>query len=234
MNKWILSVCMLALSGIGYAGYPVLTTTKLPYRALLDAGTLLQQAPPFNGVNPAKVQLSKGNDTASAVTCNQYLSYRSKGYEPSNNAELAIASHFIDYCIPLQELTQTKAAKISNLRNFDLWSDYQLLPASLLMPALSGKGGPKGTFINAYPNATLKTMGANNIQLTNGSQIVNVSVLAWGDYTGDGFDDMMLSVSHFVQGGTYHAYDIVWVTRTTPKGRITVVKSPSDKSASAT
>lgn len=226
MNKR--SICLLAgvmATGVAQADlYPVKVTTALPYSSTVDAGTLLIQEPPMPSSQDAGVIMSKDGENKKALTCSEYLSDRKMGYEPQNNAEMAAASYYISYCIPLYDLTQTKPAQISNLRDFDLWTDYQGLPADVIMPNLSGDG-PKGTFIAAYPNAKVKFVKTNEIQLTNKDQMADVTLLAWGDYNGDGIDDMMLSVSHYTTSGTYKAYDIVWLTRKSPSAPLTVVKS---------
>lgn len=226
MNKqsiWLLAGVMA--TGVAQAAdlYPVKVTTALPYLSRVDAGTLLTKSPPMPRSQAPGVVMSHAGVNKKVVTCSEYLGYRKKGFTPQNNAEMAAASYYINYCIPLYDLTQTKGAKISNLRDFDLWTGYQGLPADIVMPNLSGDG-PKGTFIVSYPNAKVKFVNSNEIQLTDKDQVADVTLLAWGDYNGDGIDDMMLTISHYTTGGTYKAYDIVWVTRKSPTGAITEIK----------
>lgn len=222
--KSIIAAVMVMTAGFAWAGnYPVAKTTQLPTGTLTNAGTLLEQAPPMPQGQSAALTLAKGEQTKQVATCDAYLAMTHMGYSPANNAEQATASFYVDYCVPIYQLSQAKPAKISNIRDFDLWNGYQWLPAKIVMPNLSGHG-PKGTFISAFPKAKVSYLRPTEIQVSDLNQVANIKVLGWGDVTGDGVDDMLLAINHYVVGGSYRAYDVVWVTRTTPDSVIKVVQ----------
>ncbi|MDF1796209.1 MAG: hypothetical protein P1U63_06715 [Coxiellaceae bacterium] len=223
MKKILLLAVLFAASTIGYAEkFDVKWSGALQINSLADIPELLKQPPPAPAGEKLSVQMDNGKQKKTVKTCLQYLAATNSGYEPSNNAEMSFASFYINYCKPLVMLSKVKPAKISDIRGFNLWLDYKNLPAKAVMPSITGKG-PEGAFGDAYPHATVEFLKPYSIKLVNEDEVAMVDVLAWGDYQGDGLDDMLISVAHYLKGGSYHAYDLLWVTQKSPSGQITIV-----------
>jgi hypothetical protein len=55
-----------------------------------------------------------------------------------------------------------------------------------------------------------------------GSQRLNIR--AKGDYNGDGIEDMLLSTSNTVEGGSYHSVDYFILTRLSSEAPFTLLK----------
>ncbi len=223
MKKLLIAVVMALVTGAACANeFPVKWSQALQIDSLSDIPELLKQPPPAPAGETLSVTMAKGKQQKVVKTCAEYLAASNNGYEPANNAEMSFASFYINYCKPLIMLSKLKPAKASDIRGFNLWLDYKTLPAAAVMPALNGKG-PEGNFGDAYPKAKVEFLKPYSIKLTNDNQIAIVETLAWGDYTGNGLDDMLISVSIGLRAGTYHSYNLYWVTQKTPSGSITIV-----------
>ncbi|MDF1759178.1 MAG: hypothetical protein P1U40_01430 [Coxiellaceae bacterium] len=232
MKKMLLMVVLLVVSVVSFAeSFDVKWSGALQINSLSDIPQLLKQPPPAPAGEKLSVQMDNGKQKKTVTTCAEYLAATHNDFEPANNAELSFASFYIFYCKPLVMLSKVKPAKVSNIRGFSLWLQYKQLPASVIMPSYTGKG-PKGNFGDAYPHAKVEFLKPYSIKLTNEDQVAYVDTLAWGDYQGDGMDDMLISVAHYAKVGTYHAYDLVWLTQRTPSGQITIVPDVSSRSPS--
>lgn len=201
--------------------YPVRWTKGIQLNSLSDISQILLYKE-FGEVHYSHDQ----NQAAIAKTCNDYLMLTKKGFFPENNAEVANESFFKKNCDALVYLSHAHPAKYSFIRNFDLQKDYGLLPAILILPNMIE--GPAGTVNEAYHDVRVQKRDKSSrtsIELISKSAglSADISILAWGDFNQDGYDDMLIFVAVYATGGTFHYYSTYALTRTSKDGPITKI-----------
>lgn len=201
------------------ANLPVTWTSEVKLNSVQSIPSLLTKQ-----VEPVKYVNDK-NQTAIASTCNDYFTLTKMGYSPADNTEIAKESFYKKTCEPLVTISNAQPAKISFIRNFSLKQDYKMLPASIIFPSLSGEETPYD-LKTVYPD--VQVLKASNTSATlisrNADMESNVSILAFGDFNKDGYDDMLIFVAHHLVGGTYHSYDTYLLTRKSENGALIIIK----------
>lgn len=219
-----------------YAGadlaYPVSWTSDLcigagclQLKSLQDIPALLQSQ------DVAEVRyINTQNQIVTAKTCQDYFDFIHAGFVPLNNRAIAAESDFKETCDSLTALYHMRPAAVSYLRNFNLKKDYGTLPAAIVFPKFGDAARPPlGEVSTAYPDSQanlLNLSDPNNIELTTraGGMMANMSVLGWGDFNGDGIDDMLIFIAQTALKGSDQYYSIYILTRYSQNGPFVVLK----------
>lgn len=202
--------------------YPVSWSSALKLKSLSDIPQQLQQ--PINEV----ILTGPSSGPVTVKTCVEYLKLTREGYFPANNHEIAASSWLISACYPLRFLQTAIPAQQSYLRSFDLVKNYQQLPADVVFPDLESESQPQGDLATAYPDAKLKLRDNNSIELIEskiGMRAI-VTLLAWGDYNHDGYDEMLIEVANYATDGSFHSYQMYVVAKTNSTAKITEINAP--------
>jgi hypothetical protein len=234
-SRWIvvfsLAVSLSPLSTLAATGksYPVQWTHQLKLQSIKDIPNLL--ASPTYVNTQVKFITDNRAQHAIAKTCNDYFHLTKKGYVAETNIELSAESWFIANCDPLIYLLHAKPAKFSQVRGFNIQKEYGLLPAKLIFPNMGSDPQPRGTLQKAFPHARVVATTPTSITLDSkkAGMKTSISVLAWGDFNGSGYDQMLVFIANYALQGTYHSYTPYVLTRTTAKAPLTVVKLPGQK-----
>lgn len=212
MNMWVLMQKLLIfiiaaffISTCFADNYPVIWTDQVKLNSLADIPKILSTQ------KITEVQYSNDNtgQTAVAKTCEDYFKLRKAGFFPVNNMEIGQESYFKNTCDPLQYFQHAQPATMSYIRNFNLQTDYKLLPAAAIFPSLGNMPDPEGNLGTAFPDIQISgTPSKNSITVTsqNIGMEADISVLGWGDFTHSGNDQMLIFVANYALGGTYHSY----------------------------
>ncbi|MGB6976213.1 MAG: hypothetical protein WBE18_01985 [Gammaproteobacteria bacterium] len=221
------------LSPIGLAAnasnYPVKWTSELKLQSIKEIPDLL--------VSPTyvKSQVKYVTDNRAvhgiAKTCKDFFHFTKKGFVAESNREINAENQFIKSCDPLIYLLHAKPAKRSYIRNFNIQKDYGLLPAKMIFPNLGSGHQPRGTLKKAFPHAQVTIMNPTSITLSSKKDDMktSVSVFAWGNFSGGGYDQMLILIANHALLGTYHTYTPYVLTRKGANAPITVVKLPGQR-----
>lgn len=210
--------------------YPVQWTSFVHLKNLNDIPVLLK-SPDYVGNSVTYEKENFPNQIAK--TCQDYFRLAHENYSPSNNYEIAMESFFIHACEPLQFLSQAVPAQKSYLRNFNLHKDFKRLPVGLIFPALESSPSeqdmrPLGTVYSDIQLNKKKLDNKNLIEISSkkAGLVANISLLAWGDFNHDGFDDLLIFVGNYDYDfiGTYHSYNFYILTKTSKNGNFLELK----------
>jgi hypothetical protein len=179
--------------------------------------------------NPDK----KTFDEKIANNCPQYLEYKSQGYEPNTNADIAMEGFFKLSCDPIQWLSQAKPSKKSFVKNYS----FSKKSLKELPPSLGGLGGDSSykeklekalsqgkSWSGFDPSMKVKKVSSDQLEIANKGERIIFQILASGDFNDDGLEDLMLFIATYAVGGTYHAYETAIVTRKEGERRFRIVK----------
>ncbi len=238
----VAGILALSMVGTGYATeYPVRWTSEVKLKDLKEIDALLNK-PGFAGLGedyPLTMELGGDQIAAGKVSCNEYFYLKYQGYEPSCNAAQEVeGSSFKIPCNTLQYLKKAQPSKVSFLQGFKLTDNpLKNLPLTLGLYLSSDEAKEVSiarekrlTWKEFAPTAKVEVEDPNNISIdiqdsdgeVSGTYI---SLLAWGDFNGDGVEDILLSVTH-TTGGSYHDFAIAAITKIKKDGRITQLMTP--------
>jgi hypothetical protein len=165
------------------------------------------------------------------TTGRQWFDLKRKGFFPYTTYDITMEAWFKASCEPLLYLKKATPPRISYLADFRLDADpLKNLPPSL-GPIISGdterdveEGVAKGmTWADLFPETVVESATPTEIRLMGGDFLVVLSLIAWGDFNGDGLEDVLLFRSFHVTVGTLRYYEHVVLTRHNREGRLLVV-----------
>lgn len=228
---WV--VAFLSWSNIAFAAeYPVRWTSEVKLKdsneidRLLDRRGNLSEA--GEGMTLTLINDSDKEIDATNFNCKEYFNSTEKGFYPKTNYDVEMDGWFNQICSPLKYLKNVSPSRISYLENFKL-SDAPLktLPLTLGL-YLSGDeeervdtAFAKGmTWEDFSPEMKAEIKSPNLIELIGDDSLTVITLLAWGDFNGDGTEDILLNVSHSIPSGTYHDYNHVILTRLGENGKL--------------
>ena len=165
------------------------------------------------------------------TTGRQYFDLKRKGFYPYTTYDITIESWFKAACEPLLYLKKAKPARVSYIADFKLnVNPLSVLPPSL-GPIISGdeerrveQGVAQGkTWADLFPGTVVESAGPTDVRLKDDNTLITLSLIAWGDFNGDGFEDVLVYRTFNVIKGTLRSYRHVVLTRCNSKDRLTVV-----------
>jgi hypothetical protein len=183
---------------------------------------------------PARKPRSKkiyfGHETGREIrTCVDYLRALKHGWGGSGNTyEQDIESFFKDECDVMWLVLAAKPSRVSYVRGFKLdESALDLLPPTLSFNLFAeqeeaaDQAEHSGLSWKKY-NPEMKLVGKKFNEITvdeDPSSRVILQIKAFGDFNGDGVEDVLLFRTSYLTQGTARDYTPVILTRLTPGGR---------------
>ncbi len=228
---WILTsaawVCLLGCHAAPPAASAVWWSPSVGLESAAAIGAAMQRS------WPAPVAVTKDGSTASITNCASSLDLQAKGYTAVAERDgQALESQTIR-CLALRAIQQAKPARQSGFASFEL----NPAAVSLLPPGLSlivsnddqrrvRAAAEKGqTWKDLEPALRASPMASGTVEVTTASTDSVLRSLAGGaDFDGDGWEDLLIEVSHSLRGGTYRTVRLALVTRKSAQGPLVFVK----------
>ena len=164
-------------------------------------------------------------------TVREYLRYKGRGYEPADNHQIAVESWFKTASVPAKYLGSARPSRVSYVKDLAL-SDRPLPLPPTLGPYLSRDEDARVRSLMAkgkswreiWPKAQWSHPDRHTVSIEVGGLRTIVDLLAWGDFNGDGIEDVLLSVTTHATRATFHSYGHVIITRLSERGPIRIVR----------
>lgn len=182
---------------------------------------------------PDAVAVSKsGSGQATVSNCATSLELQAKGYSANGEREMQALQAMTVPCLVLRALRQGKLARRTGLSAF-AWNAevIAVLPPGLSIVVSSDDQrrvqaavdqGQSWKDIEPGLRATLQAPDVVEV-VTEGS-LSSLTLLARGDFDGDGWEDLLIDVRHALRGGSYRSVRLVLVTRTRDRGPLQLVR----------
>jgi hypothetical protein len=156
-------------------------------------------------------QLMQGVEERSVATCEEYLAAKKEGFEPSDGSTAGQAdeSFFKHPCATLEHLGRAKPSKQSFL------ADYHFSASSL---------ADFPDCVDAGSKTKVTAVRPHGFTFADDAQEVVLELVAWGDWNGDGIEDVLANVGTYAVGGTLRTYTNVTFTRKAGEKVFRVVK----------
>lgn len=173
-----------------------------------------------------KIYFDHGESGHEIRTCADYLRALKHDWGRSGNTyEISTESFFIGECDVIWLVLAAKPSRVSYVRGFKLdESALDLLPASVSAfedddkDELERKGL---SWKKANPEMKLVAKTLNEITVAEDeSSRVSLEIKAFGDFNGDGVEDVLLFKAQYLTQGTFRYYTPVILTRMAPGGKL--------------
>ena len=236
----IILLCVYALlcsmtagchSDRSYAGpFPVRWTSKIPLAHIAQAEVFLRQ-PVKPGISMAREGSGGRADEVIAVdTGAQYVKALKDGFQPHLGVHLFLSGNFtVADCVA--QLQEAKASPKSYLSDFRLDRvSLRNLPAEL-SPMVSGEQFEAAEGKNGWADPSAKVKKANREKLIisgDGGQ-VTFWIAGWGDFDGDGVEDILLGAYYDFSPGSLSYGTTVLITKVTVNGPLRPVRKGPNK-----
>ena len=233
------AIIFLSVAPCQAAEYPVRWTSEVKLKDLKEIDALLNKPASADFGKDDSLTMDLGGDQidASNVSCNEYFYLKYQGYEPFSNADQGAEGSSLKIpCNTLQYLKKAQPSKISYLHDFKLADDpLKNLPSTFGLHLYSNEevasARAKGLSWKEFaPSAKVEVKNPDNISIIQDSEGelsgIDISLLAWGDFNGDGIEDILLSVTHLT-GASGHDFSIAVITKTSKDGKITQMMTPA-------
>jgi hypothetical protein len=211
------------------ASFPVVWSDALALQSLADVEARLAREEPSGFC-----ELEKGDERVVASTCNRWLTLRAQGYEPSSVLEETGDAAALVLCGTLKRLQSASPAKRSFVRElkFDA-SVLPMLPAALASQFSKAREGEieaaeksQRSLRDVDQNARSKGPSEpHSLLIAEGDRTSTILVRAqaWGDFNGDGTDDVLVSVLNAMNEGTVRRTRLLLLSRGTKDDVLRVV-----------
>jgi len=176
--------------------------------------------------------LERGDREITPKTCREWRGLREAGFYPPNTYEMHVDARAQVRCGTLEFLGRASPSRSSYVKGAIENAQPGALPA-ILATALSGEDESARhaavengkSLEDLIPDARLAPSARPRritIAEPSGSR-VTLHVEAWGDISGDGFEDLLVSVLNSVDQGTYFEMRLLRMTRVAPEGALLVI-----------
>jgi hypothetical protein len=172
-------------------------------------------------------------------TCADYERAKRNGWEDdANGYEHATESFFKDACDSLLLILAAKESRVSYVTGLRLnEASLDELPPSMSFAPIgeveekAAEAERQGLSWKKFkPGLKILTKGANAVSVEEpGEARINLEIKAFGDFNGDGVEDVLLIKSDRAIGGTFFAMYPVILSRLNPHARLKVVEIKEEK-----
>jgi hypothetical protein len=171
-------------------------------------------------------------------TCASYARAKMSGWKAADGYEFATEAFFKDQCQTIAVVLAAKPSRVSYLKNFKLdEAALDLLPPTLTFAPFgeveeaADKAEQQGLSWKKFrPGLKIQYKSANEITVLEpgldnqgkpgpqGDVKVDLEIKAFGDFNGDGIEDVLLFKEGHPVEGTFSSYELVILTRVTAGG----------------
>lgn len=222
---------LFALAVAQSASHPVRWVDEVapPGRPALVA----RLAQPMKGT-PAPLVENTRDGTTEIRTCTEYAAAKKRRWEPENNTQIAVESFFREQCEVGALILAAKPSRESFVDRFA----FDGLALESLPPTLSYVLSPdeeraadeaerRGQSWKAFQPAAriVGTLRASQIDIEVPDEArIRLTIKAFGDFDGDGVEDVLVFVSTHAIGASFQSYEPIVLTRTSAGGSLRAVK----------
>jgi hypothetical protein len=209
--------------------YPVQWWEGLQLKSLHDAASLYTSG---DGQDFGELKLN--GERVRPTSCTQWAELHSHQYEPVNTPEEQADNGAKLRCLTLALLQRAHAARTSHIRSL-AWDSSMLrvLPAAVAtalnqdsIRARDNATTAGKSLAEFAPSARAKPSSeARTLEIDQGDTLITLHAEGWGDFDGDGVDDIALSVVNGAVRGTYAAVRLLVLTRLSADGLLKVVEA---------
>lgn len=199
----------------------------------------------LKSLNDAKVLYTSGDaqdfgelkldgERARPTTCVRWTELHKKGYEPVNTPEEQTDNGAKLRCLSLKLLQRARGARTSHIRSL-VWdsSMVRVLPASVAtaLNQDSVRARDEATAAGKSLSELAPSVRANpssdesTLEINEGETLITLHAEAWGDFNGDGVDDVAVSVVNGAVQGTYAVVRLLVLTRFSDDGLLKVIEA---------
>jgi hypothetical protein len=216
-----LAGCRHALELVKVEAYPACCTVAIPATNRINLEQLKDVPVPeiveFGG-------LKYVNDAGKEViitTWRDFVHYRQAGYRDADNSVNVMSGWFWRMRGHIPFLEKAIPARQSFVRGLCPGKDLvRLLPLDIA-PMLSEESNDVAdaikqhkSWLEFYPQTRITEQTDTEMSLRMGRYEMSLTILAYGDFNHDGFDDMLVCYSHRVTDGTFYYSGLAVLTRT--------------------
>ena len=185
------------------------------------------------------IEMAKGRASKTVRTCEQYMAAKSKGYKPADETVYGIdqAGLFATRCYQLMKIVFARPSREGELHGYRFSrSSLDDLPPCLAQ-ACGGVPRSKpaqeatlagGSWRQFSPGATVTPSTEGHLEITDNDQSVSLDLVAWGDFYGDGREEMLVEVESHALEGECRAYGDVLLSRRPGDHVARIVDSSTD------
>ena len=164
-------------------------------------------------------------------TCAQYARALKAGWSAEDNAQIATESFFIRGCTLVEIMLKATPSRVSYVADLRLdASPLDVLPPSIADLVMGDEEGQKkaeeqGKSLRQF-DPTLKVVKAEpgQVAIENDDSRYELEIVGYGDFNGDGVEDVLLFQASYATQGTMHIYEPVVLTRTKPGAVLRLVE----------
>ncbi len=172
-----------------------------------------------------------GHVTAQAQNCESLIRLSEEGYYGGGSPDIFVQHYLLSVCQAVALLGQAKPARVSYLRDFVLNKDaVNYLPAMVnIYPSCdfvcrSFYANKRGVPLAKFDEIErLKITDKNGLIVWTGAWRIEMTVVARGDFTSDGLDDLLLLSSGGATEGTLGVAELFLLTRDKPGAVLRVI-----------
>jgi hypothetical protein len=223
----MLSGCVAAPQKNSKGEFPVCHTAAVDWPTNLTLEQLKDE--PLKQLDGEIGMVKDGvSNVVTVATWREFDSLSSEGYEPADGMSLGMAGWFVsergiipfwEHAIPAK---QSFVRPLPMNRRLLQWLPLDLGPQisneEIEAVAQATKAGK--SWLEFHPDTKIIKQTSDSIQLSVDGFIITLTVMAYGDFGHDGYDDALVCVSHSAIGGTLNYSFNAMLTRTNASDRL--------------
>ena len=227
----ILAGCATLSSKNSKGEFPVCHTTAVDWPTNLTLEQLKDE--PVKQLDGGIGMTKEGvSNVVTVTTWREFNRLSSEGYEPADGMSLGMAGWFNSARGIISFWEHAVPAKESHVRPLPMnrrllkWLPLDLGPQissdDIQAVAQASKAGK--AWLEFYPDTKIGKQTSDSIQLSADGFIITLTVMAYGDFDHNGYDDALVCVSHSAIGGTLSYSFNAMLTRTNAFDRFQLLK----------